>query len=281
MEKNLYLTGGQPLRNDDLRHAERGIEEAILNILSGLGRELPTEVDSFRLFGADITVNPEPGNTTWTAGAIVMDGEVFTVDAGSIATVDAEDRYWQVDETFLPNNPRTFEDSSTKNVNAIRKATLVYAAAPPADSKLISTFRTIERGIRGLYQKHAQAFAKDDWVAPTLINNWVNVGGGNTDAQYRIGDDNTVYLRGQIKSSVVGDRSGVVIFSLPAGARPAKRHKIVQHGNNFGGGFGTIYINIETTGSIAAFGVNNSPLGDLFQAGDYISLDGVQFHAEL
>lgn len=53
------------------------------------------------------------------------------------------------------------------------------------------------------------------WIAPTLLNSWVNVGGTAQVAQYRkVG--NRVYLRG-----VVQNGTSSPIFILPAGYRPA------------------------------------------------------------
>lgn len=51
------------------------------------------------------------------------------------------------------------------------------------------------------------------WTAPTLAGSWVNYGGDNAPAGYRLNGD-TVELRGSVKSGTG------TIFTLPAGMRP-------------------------------------------------------------
>jgi hypothetical protein len=53
------------------------------------------------------------------------------------------------------------------------------------------------------------------WVAPTLLNGWINAGGVLQVAQYRkIGD--LVYVRGEVKNG----SNNTPAFQLPAGFRP-------------------------------------------------------------
>ena len=57
------------------------------------------------------------------------------------------------------------------------------------------------------------------WVAPALLNGWVNAGGALQVAQYRkIGD--RVFVRGQVKNG----GNNTPAFTLPAGFRPPATH---------------------------------------------------------
>lgn len=63
----------------------------------------------------------------------------------------------------------------------------------------------------------ARAAGPEDWIAPTLLNSWVNFGGAHQVAQYRRYGD-TCFVRGVVKSGTVGF---VPVFVLPADYRPA------------------------------------------------------------
>ena len=57
--------------------------------------------------------------------------------------------------------------------------------------------------------------AASPWIAPTLLNGWINYGSGLAPAGYRKIRD-IVYLRGMIKSGTVGASA----FALPAAYQP-------------------------------------------------------------
>lgn len=60
--------------------------------------------------------------------------------------------------------------------------------------------------------------ANYDWIVPTLLNSWVNFGGGTgADAGYYKDADGTVHLKGLIKSGTIPGSA----FNLPSGFRPA------------------------------------------------------------
>ena len=67
------------------------------------------------------------------------------------------------------------------------------------------------------------------WIAPTLLNGWVNYGAPNQVAGYRkVGD--LVFLRGTVKSGTVG--TGTPVFTLPAGYRPPVQYARAVPSNN-------------------------------------------------
>lgn len=56
------------------------------------------------------------------------------------------------------------------------------------------------------------------WIAPTLLNSWVNYGAGYTNANYYKDDFNIVRIQALLKSGVT--TAGTILFTLPAGYRP-------------------------------------------------------------
>jgi len=55
------------------------------------------------------------------------------------------------------------------------------------------------------------------WQTPTLLNSWVNVGPGYSEAGYYKDPFGRIWLRGLLRVGA----SGTVIFTLPSGYRPA------------------------------------------------------------
>jgi hypothetical protein len=68
----------------------------------------------------------------------------------------------------------------------------------------------------GLWQADVNTDA--DWVAPTLLNGWVDIGGGYATTAY-MRKDAIVRLKGVISNTV----GNAVIFNLPVGFRPLER----------------------------------------------------------
>ncbi len=58
------------------------------------------------------------------------------------------------------------------------------------------------------------------WIAPTLLNSWVNFGSGRVEAGYRKFPDGRVEIRGAVKN---GASPTSTMFTLPAGYRPSNR----------------------------------------------------------
>lgn len=101
----------------------------------------------------------------------------------------------------------------------------------------------------------------EDYVAPTLLNSWVNFDTDtHNEAGYFRSQDGIVYLRGLIKSGTVGQTA----FTLPAGYRPTRRMICVAISN---GAIGRV--DIEADGSVVINAGNNT----------YVSLDGISFRA--
>ncbi|NOV28012.1 hypothetical protein E5S69_31495 [Cupriavidus necator] len=98
------------------------------------------------------------------------------------------------------------------------------------------------------------------WIAPTLLNSWVNFGGGFNNAGYYKDLSGVVHLRGMVKSGVIGN----AVFNLPAGYRPANEELFVAISN---GALGRV--DIYPSGDVGATSGSNS----------WLSLDGMTFRA--
>jgi hypothetical protein len=80
---------------------------------------------------------------------------------------------------------------------------------------------------------------RDEWVAPTFENSWVNYGGSQAEAAYRK-DGGEVLLRGTVKSGTMAQP----IFTLPAGYRPAATIGFgVVSSAGAGDAFGSVLVN--------------------------------------
>jgi hypothetical protein len=107
-----------------------------------------------------------------------------------------------------------------------------------------------------------QAIASGRWVAPPLVNGWVNYGAfGLATAAYYKDALGIVHLRGTIKDGTIGQAA----FTLPAGCRPAAD---VVFAVNSNGAYGAAHVTaagavVPAVGATAQF-----------------MLDGVSFRGE-
>ena len=99
------------------------------------------------------------------------------------------------------------------------------------------------------------------WIAPTLLNSWVNLGGGYNNAGHRL-KNGTVILRGLIKNGNVA--SGTTLFTLPVGSRPLATERI-------GTGTGTNFIALEI------YSNGDVKLGGSGASSASFMLDGIRF----
>lgn len=100
-----------------------------------------------------------------------------------------------------------------------------------------------------------------NWIAPTLLNGWVNYGGVTEPAGYYLDSNGVVHIRGRVK-----DGTSNIVCSLPAGYRPA--YATYQPIISFDG---TAHIavvgNVNTAGDVWIDAVGN----------DWASLAGLSF----
>lgn len=73
--------------------------------------------------------------------------------------------------------------------------------------------------------------ASTEWIAPTLLNGWVNYGGGLATAGYRKDTHGYVRIKGNIKNGTTA--TNTVLFTLPEGYRPLEhRYFAVYNGTS-------------------------------------------------
>jgi len=101
------------------------------------------------------------------------------------------------------------------------------------------------------------------WVAPTLLNSWTNFGTGFAAAGYRKLISGEVILKGVIAPGTT--TAGTVLFTLPAGYRPADTLVFVAASST------KVRIDVASNGDVKIMEVPSS----------FLSLDGIRFYAEV
>jgi hypothetical protein len=101
----------------------------------------------------------------------------------------------------------------------------------------------------------------EDWIAPTLMNGWVDYEAGMAPAGYYKDPFGRVHLRGVVKDGTVD----AAAFTLPTGYRPAAGALIFFAGN----AEYTNQVSVLTTGDVIIAGVGNG----------WRTLNGVSFRA--
>jgi len=114
-------------------------------------------------------------------------------------------------------------------------------------------------------QDNKADIVQEDWIEPTLLNNWVNYGGAFGNAAYYKDKFNIVHLNGMIKNGIT--TVGTDFFILPVGYRPLSSLQYMPVVS--AGAFG--YLSITSDGSVE-FRVGNN---------GYFSLENISFKAEV
>lgn len=105
----------------------------------------------------------------------------------------------------------------------------------------------------------AEAATPEAWIAPTLLNGWVNYGSGWDTAGYRKDSSGRVYLKGLVKSGTVN----ATAFTLPAGYRPPASKMFAA-----GGPTAQPYVSVGSSGNVhVPAGTDNA----------WVSLENISF----
>lgn len=102
---------------------------------------------------------------------------------------------------------------------------------------------------------------QEGWIAPSLLNSWVDYGAGFNPSGYFKDSNGIVHLRGMVKSG----STGTVIFNLPAEYRPPYHE--VHSTTTFGSSSGRCDI------------LPNGDVKMVAGSSSYFSLDGITFRA--
>lgn len=138
-----------------------------------------------------------------------------------------------------------------------------------ADSQLLDNLTGLNADVQNVQaasrkrltavEARATALEATAWVAPTLLNSWVNFGAGFNNAGYRK-EGTIVRLRGVVKTGTPGATS--VVFTLPVGFRPPATELLVVISNDAIG-----RCDVQSGGSVIATVGSTT----------YFSLDGISF----
>ena len=118
--------GGFPFVLDDIRFEQDAVRNAFYGILTAWGI---TDDESFILSGCEVTTGG--GNYNVAAGYVVLSGEVFKVDAHSVAIVGGQTYFWQISETNDPAGLKVFEAGPSYNTYKVRKAVVIGSIGTP------------------------------------------------------------------------------------------------------------------------------------------------------
>lgn len=108
------------------------------------------------------------------------------------------------------------------------------------------------------------AVTKPSWIAPTLINGWVNYSAGFDTVGYLKTPDGLVILKGLLNG---GSKTNDISFVLPAGYRPASRKLFPA---TSGEPWTVSRIDVDSSGNVYSNRTGNT----------WVGLDGVSFYAE-
>jgi len=120
MNKGIFtFTGGYPIHQDDFGFLQDSWIETFKNLTQAFG---VGEDEGYILFGCDLI----DGGSFWTVepGAIVLDGEVYTVDGGVLnkSLAGGNVHAWQVIEIQVASGSKAFEDAVFREVHQRRFA---------------------------------------------------------------------------------------------------------------------------------------------------------------
>lgn len=196
-----------------------------------------------------------------TGDLSVSNGVVYT-DSNKALSTDA-------DFTFNPSVNRLTVPEIYLGIGSTGSGDNTYLSirrsADTGGTVSIDAFRSGVGGTTLLLNKtfgSAVDIYQEAWVAPTLLNSWVNYGGGYNNAGYFKDSLGIVHLRGLIKDGTA--TGGTTLFTLPVGYRPAARELFNAQSN---GALGRI--DVTTVGTVSIQMGSNA----------WISLDGLTFKA--
>lgn len=218
MNKVLWTdyTGGMPLRLDDLKFEQDAVRAAIAGITQGLFQDDTGYVVSGCVITGSLTAGV--GTLNWTAGVMVIGGEVCVVDAGSLVCGISDTPHWKVTTSYDANGTKVYQDMSTNDVYQIRKATMLGGS--PAGTYLdVSTCKYLSPKWRAIGCNEYGIVSN-----PVFQNNWYNYNSTYYSLAFYKDAFGRVHIRGNVADSAAsGNFSERHLFTLPAGFRPTKK----------------------------------------------------------
>lgn len=226
MKKTIIHSGFHQRSNEDIMHMQEGITEvldAIMKALAAPGATLP----NCTLWGCNITP-AGLGLHNISAGAVLLDGEVCIFDGVNgidLSVIAPNQLVYTTVDTYLPGNPITYGDLTTKNVHLIRKAGIISIAVSPAANQL-----PLEGQLNFIQNLQKKLSITESWRKLGTTGNpamptfgWLDV---SSEIFFRKNLlDNSVELRGTldlINTNTLNDPPlNYQLFIMPAGYIPA------------------------------------------------------------
>lgn len=182
----------------------------------------------------------ERGFTTYNSAANTR----ATLDSGTIGVRSMSDPDFQ---TILQQGRLYI----TEDGGATDGMEINFDADEGFNLKRLNTTRTsVWNGHNGYwYAGTGFSFDIEDWTALGIIPGWGNSGAPYTDAEYKLGSDGRVYLRGMINGGALAD--GTLVAGMPAAYAPpdVSVFPVTTQAPAVHGG-----VTIDSTGSINIYG---------------------------
>ena len=120
MNKLLTYAGTQPVYLGDINFMQNAAADMFKSLAKAL-MNMPSDTMNAILQGVDISY-PEVGTIAWTAGVVVLNGEILPVAAGTISGSDEDDLYFHV--VSVLSGSRTFKNLDVHDCYDTRSAVL-------------------------------------------------------------------------------------------------------------------------------------------------------------
>jgi hypothetical protein len=194
--------GGDHLLADDLEWMQSAITETLVALSKTTGATF------IALYGVDMTV--AAGNRTWTAGWVLINGELCQVDAGSFP--DHPNNTFNIVETFDVTGQDTYEDLNIVQTYKVRKAAITSNLGGATQWDQLKRFSDF-------YANSTQA-----WLDPALL-----LGGDWTYgiAKFKKNKAFQVQLVGDFVNASIATPGDATMMTLPIGYRPGNKITII------------------------------------------------------
>lgn len=256
VELNNMVTNGETLKTN---------LNTDINIGDTLHSTLETDISTGNTLHADLntsittggTLNTDLGTKISTGNTLKTDLDSRIVSGGTVKTnLDTSITNGNTSKTNLDLSTTTANTSKTNLDSSIVSANTTKTNL----ESVIATADTITYATKGEVNAKANT-VQEAWIAPTMVNSWVDFGGSSDTIGYMKDTLGFVHLKGTVKGG-----TAITIFTLPTGYRP-----VLDKNLNFSTNIGATPSFVKSTGlvGITTLGSNT-----------YVSMDCVIFKAE-
>lgn len=213
---NILGNSGAPFLAKTHDHYVESILESTSSIIKGILANYTTG-NIVIINGCAVTFNGG-GTSTITAGAVYYNGEIYQVDAASIAT-PANTLVWGIVTTYRAGDPIVWSDGVSRNLHSVLKMSLTNAVTGT-----------------GLADYNAAIVINlmyNNWSTLTLLNSYTgNVYYRNTPFGFQ--------MTGVISTHTV---TSIIVGNVPAAFRPITQKQFIANSTSIG----TAYIGVLMT----------------------------------